>query len=154
MFSDYLTRWPECFPVVSADAVTIARLLVDEIVSRHGAPRTLLSDRGQNFLSKLVKEVCKLFRIRKVNTTAYHPQCDGLVERYSHTFCQSISMYVSSNQKDWDIHIPAILFGFRVAVSETTGDTPFFSLYGREARLPLDVSLIPPADPSSSISEH
>ena len=154
VFSDYLSRWPESFPVKSTDAVTIARLFLDEIVSRHGAPRTLLSDRGKNFLSNLVKEVCKLFRIRKCNTTAYHPQCDGLMERYNHSLCQSISMFVSKNQRDWDLHIPAILFGFRVSISETTGDSPLYLIYGREPRLPLDISLIAPTDPSSSIAEH
>ena len=58
----------------------IARLLVNEIIARHGAPRVLLSDRGTNFLSKLVAEVCKIFQIQKVNTSSYHPQTDGLVE--------------------------------------------------------------------------
>ena len=65
VFSDYLTRWCEAFPVPSVEANVIARLLVDEIIARHGAPRVLLSDRGTNFLSKLVAEVCKIFRFRK-----------------------------------------------------------------------------------------
>lgn len=63
-------------------------------------------------------------------------------------------MFVNSKHRDWDIHIPAILFGFRVSVCESTGDSPFYLLYGRECLLPLDISLIPPTDPSSSIAEH
>ena len=74
VFSHYLTRWCEAFPVPSVEANVIARLLVDEIIARHGAPRVLLSDRGTNFLSKLVAEVCKIFQIQKVNTSSYHPQ--------------------------------------------------------------------------------
>ena len=55
----------------------IARLLVDEIIARHGAPRVLLSDRGTNFLSKLAAGVCKIFQIfQNVNTSSYHPQTD------------------------------------------------------------------------------
>ena len=57
VFSDYLTRWCEAFPVPSVEATVIARLLVDEIISRHGAPRVLLSDRGTNFLSKIAEEI-------------------------------------------------------------------------------------------------
>jgi len=72
VFSDYLTRWVEAFPVPSVEATVIARLLIDEIIARHGAPRVLLSDRGTNFLSKIVSEVCKIFQIHKVNTSSYH----------------------------------------------------------------------------------
>ena len=61
----------------------IARLLVNEIIARHGASRVLLSDRGTNFLSKLVAEVCKIFQIQKVNTYSYHPQRNGLVKRFN-----------------------------------------------------------------------
>ena len=93
VLSDYLTRWVEAFPVPSVAATAIARLLVDEIISRHGAPRLLLSDRGTNFLSKVVAEVCKIFQIQKVNTSSYHPQTDGLVERFNSTLCQSLSVY-------------------------------------------------------------
>jgi len=63
------------------DGETITKLLVHDIIPRHGESRTLLSDRGKNFLSTLVTEVCKLYSIKKVNTTAYHPQTDGLVEQ-------------------------------------------------------------------------
>ena len=154
VFTDYLTKWVEAFPVESIAAPVVARLLVDEIISRHGAPRVLLSDRGSNFLSNLVKEVCTLFRIRKVNTTAYHPQCDGLVERFNSTIATTLSMFVSRDQKDWDIHIPSVLFAYRVSISESTGDSPFFLLFGRSPRLPSDTSLIAPTDLSSSIAEH
>ena len=92
VFSDSLTRWCEAFPISRVEANVIARLLVDEIIARHGAPRVLLSDRGTNFLSKLVAEVCKIFQIQKVNTSSYHPQKHGLVERFNSTLCQSLSM--------------------------------------------------------------
>lgn len=70
VFSDYLSRWCEAFPVPSAEASVIARLLVDEVISRHGAPKVLLSDREKNLLSKLIAEVCKIFQIHKVNTSS------------------------------------------------------------------------------------
>ena len=64
VFSDYLTRGVEVFPVPSVEATVIAHLLIDEIISRHGAPGVLLSDRGTNVLSKVVSEVCKIFQIQ------------------------------------------------------------------------------------------
>ena len=91
---------------------------------------------------------------KKVNTTAYHPQTDGIVERFNRTLCQSISMYVSRDQKDWDKHLAAILFGYRVSPHDTTGESPLFLLYGREPGLLVDVSLLPPRDESNSVPEH
>ena len=156
VFSDYLTRWCESFPVPSVEATVIARLLVDEIISRHGAPRVLLSDRGTNFLSKIVADVCKIFQIHKVNTSSYHPQTDGLVERFNSTLCQSLSMYVAKNQKDWDDFIPLILFAHRTSVLEAIGDSYFYVLYGREPCLPIDVKylLLNSNNMSSSVLEH
>jgi transposase InsO family protein len=75
VFTEYLTQWPEAFAVT--DAPTIACLLVNHIITTHGAPRTLLSDQGTNFLSSLVRSVCDLLNTKKVNTTAYHLQTDG-----------------------------------------------------------------------------
>lgn len=116
--------------VRNIDADTIAKLLVNEIIPRHGAPRTLLSDRGTNFLSHLVREVCKLYSIKKLTTTACHPQTDGLVEHLNSTLCQTLSMYVSKNQKDWDVFIPAALFAFRTSPSESTGESLFTCCMG------------------------
>ena len=125
---------------------------MNQIMPRHGAPRTLLSDRGSNFLSQLVKEVCFLMNAKKVFTTSYHPQCDGLVERFNGTLAQSLSMYVSSSQKDWDRYLNPVLFGCRISPSEVTGESPFFLLYGLQPRLPMDVSMLPPRDISASIA--
>ena len=108
VFSDYLTHWPKAFAV-------LAKLFVNEIILRHGAPRTLLSDKGQHFMSHLIHEVCKIVNTEKVNVTAYHPETDRLVERFNATLVQSISMYVSRNQRDCDEHLQSILFVYRVS---------------------------------------
>jgi len=78
----------------------------------------------------LVAEVCKLYSINKLNATLYHPQTDGLVECLNSTLCQTLSMFVSKNPKDWDVFMPAALFAFRTSPSESTGKIPFYLLYG------------------------
>ena len=137
VFSDYLTHWLEEFAVPSIDTPVIAKLFVNEI-GHHGPPCTLLSDKGQNLM---IRKVCKIANNEKVNTTAYHPQTDGLVEQFNSTLV-SISMYVSINQEDWDEHLQRILLVSRVSPSEITGNSPFYLLYGHKAHLPLDVSSI------------
>ena len=69
---------------------------------RHGVPTQLLSDRGASFLSNLMKKVYELLGLKKVNTTAYHPQTDGLVERFNHTLTDMLSKKGKKGGKDWD----------------------------------------------------
>lgn len=85
VFQDFLSKFPLVFAVPDQKASRLARLLAEEVVPLFGVPEALLSDRGTNLLSFLMKDVCELLGIRKINTTAYHPQCDGMVERFNRT---------------------------------------------------------------------
>lgn len=82
-FVDYLTKWPEVCAVHDQSAATIAWLLVEVVVSRHGVLSEVLSDRGRAFLSGLKQEVERLLGFKKVNTTAYHTQTACLIEHYN-----------------------------------------------------------------------
>lgn len=135
VFTDYLTKWVEAFPLRNMTAEAIAKVFVNEVITRHSAPSKLLSDQGRNFLSDLVKSVCTYFKINKVQTAPYHPQCDGLVERFNRTLCQMLSAYANSNQTNWDLYLPLVLFAYRTSIQATTNDSPFELLYGREPRL-------------------
>ena len=109
VFSYYLAKWPEVFLSPDQKAEMIARLLVEQIVPRHGVPEQLLSDRGQNFPSELMLEVCKLLGTKKINTTGYHSQTDGLVERLNRTLITMLSKYVEKHGRDWDERLPYVL---------------------------------------------
>lgn len=123
------------FATADQTSPTIARLLVEEVIPRHGVPGELLSDRGASFLSKLMLDVYTLMGITKTNTTAYHPQTDGLVERFHRT------LTVEKSGKDWDKHLPFVLFAYRSCIQQSTGESPFYLLYGRDPRLPTDEAL-------------
>ena len=138
VFADYLTKWVEAFAVKDQSAQTIAHLLVEEIFCRHGAPQQLLSDRGANFLSELVLEVCKILEIKKVNTSGYHPQTNGMVEKFNSTLINMISKVAESSGKDWYRQLPFLLFAYRTAVHDSTNESPFYLLYGRDARIPSE----------------
>ena len=94
-------------------------------MSRHGCPKVLLSDQGTNFTSKLIKEVNKLLNCKKVQTTTYHPQCNGLVERFNRTLVDMLSSLCSKNSKDWDLYLDHVQFAYRTTVHSSTGYTPF-----------------------------
>ena len=138
---DYLTKWVEAFPTADQQASTIASLLVEHIICRHGVPEELLSDRGSNFLSDLILELCSLLGIRKINTSGYHPQTDGLVEKFNSTLQGMISKASDKNPTEWDKQLPLLLFAYRSVVQESTKESPFFLLYGRDPRLPTGTIL-------------
>lgn len=136
----------EAFAVPTQTAETIAKLLVEEIFCRHGAPEHLLSDRGTNFLSDLVREVCHLLSATKVNTSGYHPQTDGLVEKFNSTLINMIAKCCEKS-KDWDKQLPYLLFAYRADVQNSTKESPFFPLYGRDPRIPSESALSSPSTP-------
>jgi len=83
VFQVYLTKVSPVFPVLHQNAVRLAKLLVEEVAPLFGVPESLLSDRGTNLLSHLMTDLCKILGTKKLNTTAYHPECDSMVERFN-----------------------------------------------------------------------
>ncbi|KRX68115.1 Retrovirus-related Pol polyprotein from transposon 17.6 [Trichinella sp. T6] len=88
--TNYFTRWVEAYALPNQQAETVARKLVQQFVCRFGTPIKLLSDQGTQFQGRLVTELCKLLGIEKIRTTAYHPQCDGMVERFNRTLAMML----------------------------------------------------------------
>ena len=91
LVSDYFTRWPEAVPLKDLKAETVARALVERVLSLHGVPAMLFSDQGPNFESALIKELCDHLGIAKVRTTPGHLQCDGVVKRTNRTLISMLS---------------------------------------------------------------
>ncbi|GFX33751.1 hypothetical protein TNCV_3961601 [Trichonephila clavipes] len=108
---------------------------------KHGAPRVIITDRGAVFRSRLVSSLVDLCNIDHRFTTAYHPQTNGLTERFNKTLADMLSMYVDVEQKNWDEILPFVTFAYNTAKQETTGFTPFYLLHGREAETTLDTML-------------
>ncbi|KAI3377106.1 hypothetical protein L3Q82_000303 [Scortum barcoo] len=135
---DYSTRYPEAFPLRDITAKQIAYALL-QLFSRVGIPSEILTDQGTNFLSDILRQVYRLLGIKSIRTTPYHPQTDGLVERYNRTLKSMLKKFISTNAKDWDKWLPYLLFAYREVPQASTGFSPFELLYGRQVRGPLDV---------------
>ena len=141
VFVDYLIKWPEIFATSDQTALTIAKLFVEQIDFRHGVPAQLLSDCGAAFLSHLLMEICELLGVEKLNTTTYHPQTDGLAEWFNRTLTDMLAKKVEQSGRDWDAHLPFVLFAYRASLQESTKELPFYLLYGRDPRLPTTLGL-------------
>ena len=141
---DSFSRWVEAFPLHDQSALSIARVLHDEIFCRFGAPISIVSDRGRNFLSKLVNAVCEIYKVSRHMTASYNPRANGSVERQNATIAQTLRMYVSKDQSNWDLLLPTVLMSIRSAPNtESSGFSPYKMLFGNEMRIPFDTALVP-----------
>lgn len=130
---DYFTKWPEAHALPNQEAKTVTTVLVQEFICRFGTPLELHSDQGRNFESELIKEMCEILGIK---TTPYHPQSDGMVERYNRTLATQLSIFANGNHCDCDEHLPTVLMAYRTAVHEQTSAR---LMMGHELRIPVDV---------------
>ena len=141
---DSYSKWCECFPLRTQEATEVAAVLFREIISRYGSPRSLVSDCGRNFMSNLVKALAELFEIKRTYTSAYHPMTNGLVESKNSYILQALRAYCKGQQDDWPELLPGIMMAYRsTPATQSTDFSPFFLLYGREMRLPIDTVLQP-----------
>lgn len=130
---DYATQYPEAVPLRKATAKAIAHELF-MLCSRVGIPAEILTDQGTPFVSRLMADLCRSLKIKQLRTTVYHPQTDGLVERFNQTLKQMLRRVVAEDKRDWDLMLPYVLFGIREVPQASTGFTPFELLFGRQAR--------------------
>ena len=137
--ADYFTRWTEAYTIPNQEATTVADKLLNEMFLQFSPPEQLHSDQGRQFESDLISSLCKLLHINKSRTTPYHPQGDGLVERFNRTLLDMLATSVQDHPFDWESHLRKVCMAYNTSVHSTTGYTPFFFMFGREARLPVDL---------------
>lgn len=119
---DSFSKWPEGFPLRTKDSTEIAKVLFKEIFCRYGAPYTIVTDRGQNFMIKLVTAVCQIFQVTRHFTSSYHPQTNATCERMNSTIAQCLHTYVNQHQTNWHDILPGILMAIRMSPSTQSSD--------------------------------
>ena len=137
---DHRTRWAEAYPLRRQTTQEIAQQLVNRWITRYGIPERILTDQGQPFVSKLMNEICDMMGIKHKTTTAYHPEANGICERFNQTIKRMLSM----QEKGWYEMLPFVTFAYNTSIHNVTGYTPYRMLFGREARIGSDAILLPP----------
>uniref|UniRef100_A0A3P9LR23 Gypsy retrotransposon integrase-like protein 1 n=1 Tax=Oryzias latipes TaxID=8090 RepID=A0A3P9LR23_ORYLA len=135
---DYATRFPEAFPLRNITTSSVMQCLV-QLFSRTGIPDEILTDQGTNFTSRLMQLFHKQLGITSIKTTPYHPQTDGLVERFNQTLKRMLQKFVDDTGRDWHRWLPFLLFAYREVPQASTGFSPFELLYGWDVQGPLDL---------------
>ena len=141
---DHFSKWTEAFAIRNHEAITVAQLLADQVFARFGIPRQLLSDRGQEFESNLMKELCLALGIDKLRTTAYKPSTNGALERFHRTLNSMLAKVVADHHRDWDERLQSVMAAYRASPHSSTVFSPNYVLLGRECRAPLDLLVGPP----------
>jgi transposase InsO family protein len=136
---DYFSKFTEAFALPDQESKTVAKVFVNEFVSRYGVPRILHTDQGRNFESRLFKDICELLGIQKTRTCALNPKSDGMIERFNRVVLGMLSKYVQFNQKNWPDILPLLMLAYRSSVHDSTKFTPNFLMFGRELQLPADI---------------
>lgn len=134
---DRATRWPEAFPLADITAETIANTIYSGWISRFGCPAIITSDQGRQYESTLFKNLMKRMGIEKTRTTAYHPQCNGIIERWHRTLKTALTSRL--NDSSWTSELPTVLLGLRAALRTDSNVSAAQALYGQTICLPGEV---------------
>ena len=144
---DRFTRWPEATPVPDITTDTVAHAFIATWVSRFGVPLSLTSDRGGQFEANVWNKVMALLGTRRHRTSSYHPQSNGMVERF-HRQLKS-SLIASSQREHWSLALPLVLLGIRSSLKEDLHHSSAELVYGATLRLPGEL-LAPSHEPETS----
>ncbi|XP_078233603.1 uncharacterized protein LOC144583544 [Pogona vitticeps] len=135
---DHATRYPEAIPLTNIETNTVADALVG-YMSRMGFASEIITDLGTSFTSKLMKRLWQICGIKHKETTAYHPESNGLTEKFNGTLMRMIRAYLAENPNNWDQKLQSLLFAYRSVPQASTGFSPFELLFGRRVKGPLDL---------------
>jgi transposase InsO family protein len=138
---DAYTRYLIAVPLRNKAAITVASALVERVFLPFGVYRSMISDQGREFCNEILDEVTRLFGIDKVRTTAYRASANGRIERVHRMLNTLMCKVVSENQKDWAERLPMVVAAYNAAQHETTEFSPYYIMFGREYRTPLDLTL-------------
>lgn len=137
--TDHFTRLAQAFVCRDQSAKQVARILWDRYFCIYGLPERIHSDQGPSFESKLIRELLRVSGVNKSRTTPYHPMGNGSVERFNRTLGNMIRALSPDVKRDWPRRLQTLTFLYNCTIHETTGYAPFYLMFGRVPRLPIDL---------------
>ena len=149
---DRFSRWPEAVPMIEAKTENCLNALMFNWISRHGIPKTITCDNGVQFTSTAWKSMCQKLNIETIYTSVYHPQSNGLVERFHRSLKQALMTRTNENNSSWYDHLPLIMLGLRVTPKEDLEYSASELIYGQNIRTPLDIE--PNISPNQNETIH
>jgi hypothetical protein len=141
VITDHYTRYAQAYATRNQKATTVAKILWENVFMHYGFPRVLHSDQGRDFEAKLIKELCKITNIKKTHCSPYHPTGNAQVERFNQTLLNMLGTLPEDKKRSWKKYIPELVHAYNCSRSDATGVSPFYMMFGRNARLPADLMM-------------
>ena len=149
---DDFSKWCEAFPAKDQKASTVANILLHKVFGRFSPPTVLHSDQVANFESNFIHELCDLMGMAKTRTSAYHPQCDGQVERQNRTLQDMLSKFVSNRADDWDKWLNLVVFAYNTSRHDSTVYSPYEMIFRQTPCMPFELEIgMPLSNPAQSM---
>ena len=139
MVGDHFTCCFEATPLQNIKAETICSAFLDNWVTRFGLPENINSENGSQFTSRLFADMCNRLLLTPSRSTPYHPRGNAKLEGINRTLEDGLAKYFKELHKVWSVHLQYFMMAYRSAVHESTGQSPFRLLFGKEMRMPLNM---------------
>lgn len=152
--TDHFTRYAQAFPAKDQTAATVAKILCERYFVHYGLPVRIHSDQGRDFESRLIRDLLKMLGIRKSRTSPYHPQGDPQPERFNRTLLSMLGTLDPKQKNKWSQKISQLVHAYNCTQNEATGYSPYLLMFGREARLPIDICFSVSDESQKSVSYH
>ena len=107
----------------------------------YGWPEKILTDQGKSFENNLIQELCELAQVKKLHTSPYHPETNGQCECFNATLIGMLGTLPTHAKKNWQEWIATLTHAYNCTVSSVTGFSPYFLMFGRTSRIPLDIEM-------------
>jgi transposase InsO family protein len=118
--TEYLTRWAKAREVKECSAPKTRCFIFDDIITRFGCPKTLMSDQGTHFINNTIESLTEEFVIHHQNSTPYHPQANGTIEAFNKILETTLMKICSVNKDELDLRVPVVLWAYRTTCKKLT----------------------------------
>jgi len=139
VITDHFSRYAQAIPTRNQTAKTTAEALFSKFIVHYGFPKRLHSDQGANFEGRVIRELCQIAGVEKSRTSPYHPQGNGMTERFNRTLLGMLGTLEPEKKNAWHKYVPTMVHAYNCTAHDSTGYTPYFVMFGRHPRLPVDM---------------
>ena len=138
VLQDHFSKYVVAYVVKDQTAHTTAETLRNGYFGLFGVPAYLISDQGKAFTGHIITHLCDLYGVQKLRTLPYHAQTNGQVEHMNQTIMRMIDKLEEDKKACWLEHLPELLLTYNATRSTVTGYSPYYLLFGRRLRIPVD----------------